>query len=220
MTGNINTSTQTSLTSATFFGTSSLKPVNENKANMSWDTTEEQLLHYSRRKKPTRRGKKKPQTAILISMHVLRFAQLPSDWPSHNKPVRMKQNCSWKVRETPLLPPWKKKKKKGKLKHHILPFSGSADHIRFHSSLIPVHFGIFRCHSGSFRCIPVPFLSIPFHFGVILPCSGIFRLIPVYSVPFNSVPVFSNARTFQKTCHVPCQAASCQKPTCHVAPRT
>lgn len=117
-------------------------------------------------------------------------------------------------------PHGKKKKKKGKLKHHILPFSGSADHIRFHSSLIPVHFGIFRCHSGSFRCIPVPFLSIPFHFGVILPCSGIFRLIPVYSVPFNSVPVFSNARTFQKTCHVPCQAASCQKPTCHVAPRT
>ena len=87
--------------------------------------------------------------------------------------------------QTPLLPPWKKEKKNGKLKHHILPFSGSDDHIRFHSSLIPAHFSIFRCHSGSFRYIPVPFLSIPFHSGVILPRSGIFRLIPVYSVPFS-----------------------------------
>ena len=113
-----------------------------------------------------------------------------SDWSLHNKPVRMKQNCSRKG-ETPLLPPLKKEKN-GKLKHHILPFSGSADHIRVHSSLIPAHFSIFRCHSGSFRYIPVPFLSIPFHSGVILPRSGIFRLIPVYSVPFHSVPVLNS----------------------------
>ena len=125
-------------------------------------------------------------------MHVLRFAQLHSDWSLHNKPVRVKQNCSRKVPETPLLPPLKKEKN-GKLKHHILPFSGSADHICVHSSLIPAHFSIFRCHSGSFRYILVPFLSIPFHSSVILPRSGIFRLIPVYSVPFHSVPVFRNA---------------------------
>jgi len=181
------------LTSATFFGTPSLKPVNENKANMRWGTTDEQLLHHSHRKKPTRRGENKPQTATLISMHVLRFAQLHSDWSLHNKPVTMKQNCSQKVRETSLLPPLKKEKKNRKLKHHILPFSGSADHIRVHSSLILAHFSIFRCHSGSFRYIPVPFLSIPFHSGVILPRSGIFRLIPVRSVSFHSVPVFSNA---------------------------
>ena len=55
------------------------------------------------------------------------------------------------------------------------------------------HFTSLRCHSGSFRYIPVPFLSIPFHSGVILRRSGIFRFIPVYSVPFRSVPVFSNA---------------------------
>ena len=87
-----------------------LKPVNENRANMRWGTTDEQLLHHSQRKKPTRRGENKPQTAILISMHVLRFAQLHSDWSLHNKPVRMKQNCSRKVRETSLLPPLKKEK--------------------------------------------------------------------------------------------------------------
>ena len=109
--GNINTSTQMTLASATFFGTPLLKPVNENKANMRWGTPDEQLLHYSHRKKPTRRGKNKPQTATLISMHVLRFAQHHSDWSFHNKPVRMKQNCSRKVRETPLLPPLKKEKK-------------------------------------------------------------------------------------------------------------
>ena len=55
------------------------------------------------------------------------------------------------------------------------------------------HSASFRCHSGSFRYIPVPFLFIPFHSGVIPPHSGIFRFIPVYSVPFRSVPVFSNA---------------------------
>ena len=181
------------LTSATFFGSPSLKPVNENKANMRWGTTDEQLLRHSHGKKPTRRGKNKPQTTTLINMHVLRFAQLHSDWSLHNKPVRMTQNCSRKVRETPLLPPLKKGKKNGKRKHHILPFSGSgsADHIRVHSSLIPAHF---RYISVSFRLVPVPFLSIPFHSGVILPRSGIFRPIPVYSVPFHSVPVFSNAR--------------------------
>ena len=138
-----------------------------------------------------RRGKNKPQTATLISMHVLRFAQLHSDWSLHNKPVKMKQNCSQKVRETLLLPPLGKEKN-GKLKHHILRFSGSSDHIRVHSSLIPAHFSIFRCHSGSFRYILVPFLCIPFHSGVILPHSGIFGLIPVYSVPLHSIPVFSN----------------------------
>ena len=186
------------LTSATFFGTPSLKPVNENKANMRWGTTDEQLLHYSHRKKPTRRGKNKPQTATLISMHVLRFAQLHSDWSLHNKSVTMKQNCSRKVHETSLLPPLKKEKKNGKLKHHILPFLGSADHIRVHSGLIPAHFSILWCHSG-----------------VILPRSSIFRLIPVYSVPFHSVPVFSNAPF--KTDY--CLIGSCQKP-CNAAYNT
>ena len=49
-----------------------------------------------------------------------------------------------------------------------------------HSGVIPARFGIFRYHSCSFRLIP--------------PLSGMFRFIPVYSVPFHSVPVFSNAR--------------------------
>ena len=91
---------------------------------------------------------------------------------------------------------------------------------RYHSSLfclIPVSFGFipesfrlvrhisaysglfhficvsFRCHSGSFRYIPLPFLFIASHSGVIAPHCGIYRFIPVYSVPFRSVPVFSNA---------------------------
>ena len=101
-------------------------------------------------------------------MHVLRFAQLHSGLSLHNKSVRMKQNCSRKVRETPLLLPLKKEKN-GKLKHHILPFSGSADHIRVYSSLIPAHFSIFRCHSGSFRYIPTAvillFLWLVFQFS-------------------------------------------------------
>ena len=58
---------------------------------------------------------------------------------------------------------------------------------------IPVYAALFVCHSASFRYIPVPFLFIPSHSGVIPPHSGIFRFIPVYSVPFCSVPVFSNA---------------------------
>ena len=175
-------------------GTPSLKPVNENKGNMRWGTTDGQLLHHSHRKKPTRRGKKEPQTATLISVHVLRFAQLHSDWSLHNKPVKMKQNCPRKVRETPLLPPLKKANKNGKLKHHILPFSGSTDHIRVHFSLIPAHFSIFRCYSGSFRYIPVPFLSFPF-----IPVS--FCLVPVYSgsfryIPFRSIPFLSLVTPF------------------------
>ena len=159
------------LTSATFFGTPSLKPDNENKANIRWGTTDEQLLHHPHRKKPTRRGENKPQTATLISMHVLRFAQLHSDWSLHNKPVRMKQNCSRKVRETPLLPPLKKEKN-GKLKQHILPFSGSADHIRVHSShsgsfqYISVHSGSILVHSLSFRCHSALFRYIPAHSGI------------------------------------------------------
>ena len=60
--GNINMSTQMTLSSATFFGTPSLKSVKENKGNMRWGTTDERLLHYhsyvhSHRKKPHRRGK-------------------------------------------------------------------------------------------------------------------------------------------------------------------
>ena len=58
---------------------------------------------------------------------------------------------------------------------------------------IPVYSALFGCHSASFRYIPVPFLFILFHSGAIPPHSGIFRFIPVYSVPFRSVPVFSNA---------------------------
>ena len=56
-------------------------------------------------------GKNKPQTATLIIMHVLRFAQLHSDWSLHNKPVRMKQNCSRKVRENASPAPIEKRKK-------------------------------------------------------------------------------------------------------------
>ena len=68
-------------------------------------------------------------------------------------------------------------------------------------------FSLLRCHSSSFRCILVPFLSILFYCAVIPARSGTFRyhscpfrfipasfcLVPVYSVPFHSVPVFSNA---------------------------
>ena len=85
--------------------------------------TDEQLLHHSYGKKPPRREKNKPYTVTLISMHVLRLltcAQLHSDWSLHKKSIRMKQNCSWKVCEMPLLPLLKKEN--GKLKHHILPF--------------------------------------------------------------------------------------------------
>jgi len=46
------------LTSATFFGTPSLKPVNENKGNMRWGTTDEQLLHHSHRKKANKAWEK------------------------------------------------------------------------------------------------------------------------------------------------------------------
>ena len=175
------------LTSATFFGTPSLKPVNENNANMRWGTTDEQLLHHSHRKKPTRRGENKPQTATLISMHVLRFAQLHSDWSLHNKPVRMKQNCSRKVRETPLLPPLKKeKKRKAKTSHFALfrfsrPYScsfqshsGSFQYISVSFRLVPVHSGSILVHSLSFRCHSASFRYIPGY-------SGIFR-----SVPFRS----------------------------------
>ena len=174
--------TQMTLTSASFFGTPSLKPVNENKANIRWGTTDEQLLHYSHRKKPTRRGKNKPQTATVISMHVLRFAQLHSDWSLHNKPVRMKQNCSRKVHETPLLPPWKKEKKgKAKTSHFAL--------FRFSR---PYSFS-FRSHSGSFQYVSVSFRLVPVHSGSILVHSlsfrrhsASFRYIPFRSVPFRS----------------------------------
>ena len=50
-----------------------------------------------------------------------------------------------------------------------------------HSGVIPARSGMFRYHSCSFRFIPVLF-------RLLLAYSGIFR-----SVPFRSVPVFSNA---------------------------
>ena len=161
------------LTSATFFGTPSLKPVNENKANMRWGTTDEQLLHHSHRKKPTRRGENKPQTASLISMHVLRFAQLHSDWSLHNKPVTMKQNCSRKVRETSLLPPLKKEKKR-KAKTFIL--------VSFR--LISVYFGVIPARSGTFRFHSRPFPFIPASFFLVPVYSGLFRYIPFRSILF------------------------------------
>ena len=55
-----------------------------------------------------------------------------------------------------------------------------------YSGTILVHSVSFPRHSGLLRYIPLPFLSIPFH-------SAVFRYILVYSVPFQSVPVFSNA---------------------------
>ena len=85
----------------------------------------------------------------------------------------------------------------------LLLIPSHSDFIRFYSRVIPPCSGIFRfipsicrficvsfrfipvsfrCHSGSFRYIPVPFL-----------------FSPVYSVPFRSVPVFSNAP--KKFCH-------------------
>ena len=73
--------------------------------------------------------------------------------------------------------------------------------ISFNSGVILPRSGIFRYHSCPFRFIPPSFRLVPVHFGtilvnsgVILPHSGSFRYIPVYSVPFHSVPVFSNAR--------------------------
>ena len=123
-------------------------------------------------KKPTRRGKSKPQTATTISLQfwgLLTCAQLYCDWSLLHKPVRMKWKCSRKVREMPPLALYKKKKKKkkknGKLKHHILPFSGSAHHIPVHSSLVPAHFSIFRYHSISFCFILVSFRLVPAYSG-------------------------------------------------------
>ena len=83
----------------------------------------------------------------------------------------------------------------------------------------PLHSGAFVAYSGvtlvSFRFITVPFQLVPVYSGIILvhsvsfrrhsgsfwyhscPLRFIppsFRYIPVYSVPFHSVPVFSNAR--------------------------
>ena len=62
--------------------------------------------------------------------------------------------------ESPLPPYQKRTKWKAKLKHHILPFSGSGHHIPVHSSLIPVilipvslHF--IRPGSVTFRPVPV-----------------------------------------------------------------
>ena len=176
------------LTSATFFATPSLKAVNENKANMRRGTTDEQLLHYSHRKKPTRQGKNKPQTATLISMHVLRFAQLHSDWSLHNKPVRMKQNCSRKVCETPLLPPLKKEKKKRKAKtsHFALfrfsrPYSCSFQSHSGSFQYISVSFRLFPVHSRFHSC-PFPFISVSFCLVPVY--SGSFRYIPFRSIPF------------------------------------
>ena len=49
-------------------------------------------------------------------------------------------------------------------------------------------------HSSIFRFIRVSFHLIPVFFPPHSSChSGIFWFIPVYSVPFHSVPVFSNA---------------------------
>ena len=76
-------------------------------------------------------------------------------------PLLLRRSESEKRLAASVLPPLKKEKKNGKLKHHILPFTGSADHIPVHSSLIPAHFSIFRCHSGSFRYIPVPLAAVP-----------------------------------------------------------
>ena len=56
--------------------------------------------------------------------------------------------------------------------------------------LITVSFRLISVYSS---VIPARSGTILVHSGVILPRSGIFWLIPVYSVPFHSVPVFSNA---------------------------
>ena len=183
------------LTSATFFG-----PWDSIAQTSQWKqrkhetgTTDGQLLHHSHRKKPTRRGKNKPQTATLISMHVLRLLNFIlighytinlSEWNKivHRKYTKRLSCLHWK----------KKKKRKAKTSHFALfrfsrPYSGS-----------------FQSHSGSFQYISVSFRLVPvhsgsilvhsLHSGVILRRSGIFRPIPVYSVPFHSVPVFSNAQ--------------------------
>ena len=113
----------------------------------------------------------------------------------------MKQNCSRKVRETPLLPPLKKEKKwKAKTSHFALfrfsrPYScsfqshsGSFQYISVSFRLVLVHSGSILVHSLSFRRHSASFRYIPAH-------SGIFR-----SVPFHSVPVFSNARLLPGIC--------------------
>ena len=58
----------------------------------------------------------------------------------------------------------------------------------------------------SFHFIAVSFRLVPVYFGTILVHSvsfrrhsASFRYIPVYSVPFHSVPVFSNAPTVNLT---------------------
>ena len=54
--------------------------------------------------------------------------------------------------------------------------------------------GIFRYHSCPFRFIPPSFRLVAVYSGTILAHSVSFRRVPVYSVPFHSVPVFSNAQ--------------------------
>ena len=90
----------------------------------------------------------------------------------------------------------------------ILRYTGV---IPLQSGVILACSGIFRYHSSPFRFIPVSFRFVPLYSGTILVhsvsfrChSALFRHIPVYSgifrsVPFRSVPVFSNARVKHET---------------------
>ena len=57
-----------------------------------------------------------------------------------------------------------------------------------------IYFLANKYSSKSYCLLPVYPSVIPICSRVIPPHYGIFRFIPVYSVPFHSVPVFSNAR--------------------------
>ena len=62
------------------------------------------------------------------------------------------------------------------------------------SRMIKITFCSLSFRSSLISLIVVSFWFILPYSVVIPPRSGIFRFIPVYSVPFLSVPVFSNAR--------------------------
>ena len=91
-------------------------------------------------------------------MHDFELCKLEDLW-HHNVELNCRTEILWTCYNHHIFP-WY-----GKLKHHILPFSGSALHIPVHSRLIPAHFSIFWFHSSSFCFILAAsrFFPVSFH---------------------------------------------------------